>query len=165
MATTTTKKNLEDRLKANPDSLVFSRLADYYLNDDEIDRAVETCGRGMKLHPYNTTGRIVLGRCYMRQKRWQEAADAFAGVCRLDPRNSMAIKLLGDLLARQGSSVPAGDLYRLAASMDPFDAKMAAVASRAVGSGTTELLDILANAERVASGRDIRGRAGKTGND
>ena len=49
METKTATKYLEDRLRANPDSLVFSRLADYYLNDNEIDRAIETCGRGVRL--------------------------------------------------------------------------------------------------------------------
>ena len=150
MTTTTATTSLEERLRANPDSLVFSRLADDYLHNDEIDKAIETCKRGVTRHPDTTTGRIVLGRCYMRQERWKEAIDAFAEVCRLDSRNLMAIKLLGDLFARQGSSVHAGDLYRLVAAMDPFDAKMAAVAARVVGPEKTDLFGILADAEKNA---------------
>jgi len=150
MTTTTATTSLEERLRANPDSLVFSRLADDYLRNDEIDKAIETCKRGVVRHPDTTTGRIVLGRCYMRQERWKEAIDAFAEVCRLDSRNLMAIKLLGDLFARQGSSVHAGDLYRLVAAMDPFDAKMAAVAARVVGPEKTDLFGILADAEKNA---------------
>jgi tetratricopeptide (TPR) repeat protein len=152
---------MEERLGANPDSLVFSRLADYYLHNDEIDRAIETCKRGVMLHPDNTTGRIVLGRCYMRQERWKEAIDAFTEVCRLDSRNSMAIKLLGDLFARRGSSAPAGDLYRLVAAMDPFDAKMAAVAARVNGPEKTELFDILADAEKTAEAVVSTGKSGE----
>ena len=45
--------------------------------------------------------------------------------------------------------------------MDPFDTKMAAVASRSIGSGTTELLDILANAERAATVATSAGASGK----
>ena len=110
------------------------------------------CNRGVSFHPHTTIGRIVLGRCFMKQELWAEAVGVFTEVCRLDPRNTIAIKLLGDLFARQGSSARAGDLYRLVAAMDPFDTTMAAVAARAVGSGKTELSDILAEVAEGAKG-------------
>lgn len=146
---------LEARLGANPDSLAFPRLADYYLQRGEIDRAIETCLRGVDLHPHNTSGRIVLGRCLMGKERFKEAIGTFAEVCRLDPRNSAAMKFLGDLFARQGSGDLAGDLYRLVSRMDPFDTAMASLAGRMIGSGKTDLFDILnegvENAEAGAS--------------
>ena len=37
MATKTGTNYLEERLGANPDSLIFSRLADYYLNCNQIE--------------------------------------------------------------------------------------------------------------------------------
>jgi len=143
MATRHATQQLESRLQANPDSLVFSRLADCYLGRGETDRAIETCLKGVNLHPLNTTGRMVLGRCLIKKERFAEAIGVFAEVCRLDERNAMAMKILGDLFARHGSGDLAGDLYRLAARLDPFDAPMATVAARAIGSGKTDLLDII----------------------
>jgi tetratricopeptide (TPR) repeat protein len=148
MATKTGTNYLEERLGANPDSLIFSRLADYYLTRNQLDRAIDTCMRGIAVHPHSMTGRIVLGRCYLKQERWVEAAGTFTEVCRLDPRNPVAIKLLGDILAQRGKTASAGDFYRLVAAMDPFDAKMAGVVARTIGSGKRDLFELLAEAEK-----------------
>ncbi len=154
MANRQATENLESRLKANPESLVFPRLAAGYLDRGETDRAIETCLKGVNLHPFNTSGRIVLGRCFMKKDRFEEAIGVFAEVCRLDERNVMAMKVLGDLFARHGSRDLAGDLYRLAARIDPFNASIATIAARAIGSGKTDLLDIIE--EGVADAKTLK---------
>ena len=46
MATTTASASLEERLKANPDSLSFSRVAEYFRTSGDIARALNICVSG-----------------------------------------------------------------------------------------------------------------------
>jgi hypothetical protein len=48
----------ENKLKGNPRSLVFSRLADSFRKRGDIQQAVDVCSLGLKNHPRSTTGQI-----------------------------------------------------------------------------------------------------------
>ena len=144
MAPSTASVSLEERLRANPDSLAFSRLADQYRKDGDIAQAIEVCTKGIEKHPDYLTGRLVLGRCYFERKNLESAADVFTQVCRKDRRNAVAIKMLADIFSQQGLSDKAKDLYSILSKMDPYNPALAGKASlQREGTSRKDLFDIL----------------------
>lgn len=136
-------QQLEERLRSNPNSLVFSRIADSYRKGGDIPRAVEICSKGLGIYPTYITGRIILGRCYLEQQNFNEAVKEFTRVCRQDRRNHIAIKMLADVFSKQGMEEKAGDLYSLLLTMDPENASLMHLTSVFKGTGRTDLGDIL----------------------
>ncbi|MBN1578969.1 MAG: tetratricopeptide repeat protein [Chitinispirillaceae bacterium] len=114
-------KSLATVLKNRPDSLLFARLADAYRKEGNIGQAIDLCVNGLNNYPYYSTGRILLGRCYLEQQKYGEAIEAFSTVCAADRRNQMAIKMLADIFVQQGMEQRAGDLYALLLKMDPVN--------------------------------------------
>ena len=51
MTTQETVQYLEDRLQSNPKSLLFARLADFYIKQGRIDDAIGLCKSGVKHNP------------------------------------------------------------------------------------------------------------------
>ena len=93
---------LEEAYKTRPDSLLFARLADAYRKEGDVARAIELCISGLNLYPFYTTGRILLGRCYLEQQQLDAAAKEFTAVCSIDRRNHVAIKMLADIFIQKG---------------------------------------------------------------
>jgi pilus assembly protein FimV len=141
MAEATSSAVLEERLRKNPDSLVFSRVADLCRKNGDIDHAVEICEKGIERHPEYLTARIVLGRCYLERKELEKAAETLTLVCRKDRRNIAALKLLTEVFMRQGMPEKARGLHPRLSRLDP----LAAPASRVTSAGrdTGEETDII----------------------
>jgi Tetratricopeptide repeat len=133
----------ENRLKGNPRSLVFSRLADSYRKRGDIQSAVDVCTLGLKNHPRSITGRVILGRCYLEQEKFKEAIQEFARVIESDPRNQVALKMLADVYARQGLKEKAGDVYAYLRVMDPENPSIVNLCANFTGTGRTNIFEIL----------------------
>jgi len=133
----------ENKLKSNPRSLVFSRLADSYRKSGDIQQAVDVCSLGLKNHPRSTTGRIILGRCYLEQEKFKEAIGEFIRVIESDHRNQMALKMLADVYARQGLKEKAGDVYSYLRAMDPENRSIVNLCTNFIGTGQTDIFEIL----------------------
>jgi tetratricopeptide (TPR) repeat protein len=146
MKSRTAEKN-SDQLKQlyakNPDSLLFSRIADLYRKEGDIKRAIGLCQKGLDAHPEYVTGHIILGRCYIEQENYDSAIDEFISVCKIDRRNHVAIKMLADIFVKKGETEKAGDLYRILTELDPFDTSFKILSSRFDTTGKSDLLDIL----------------------
>ncbi|MBN1600527.1 MAG: hypothetical protein JW915_02910 [Chitinispirillaceae bacterium] len=134
---------LKQLFAKNPDSLLFSRVADQYRMEGDIKHAIELCQKGLEVHPEYVTGRIILGRCYIELENYDSAIDEFISICRLDRRNIVAIKMLADIFVKRGETEKAGDLYRLLTQLDPFDSSFKILSSRFDTTGKNDLLDIL----------------------
>ena len=134
---------LKSVLSERPESLLFARLADVYRKEGNIDQAIQLCINGLNLYPSYTTGRILLGRCFLEQQKTAEAIRAFSMVCIADRRNQVAIKMLADIYARQGMDRKAGDLYALLSGMDPDHPTLRQLCSQFASTGTTDLFAIL----------------------
>lgn len=134
---------LENRLRRNPDSLRFSRLADEYRKQGDVQRAISICTQGLEKHPWYATGRLILGRCYLEQENYAKAIEEFTRVCQQDRGNHVAMKMLADVYAKQGMTEKAGDLYALLARSDPDNASLAHLASENKGSGKKDVFAIL----------------------
>jgi len=143
MAALKAASSLEERLQSNPDSLVFSRVADLYRKAGKVDQAIDICQKGIKRNPGYVTGHLVLGRCYLQQKKQKEAVETFSNVCRMDWRNLAAIRMLAGTLQEQGSPEKAGDLYAFLLKLDPYDKLAGRKASRTGETGTINLLEII----------------------
>ena len=150
MAALKAASSLEERLRSNPDSLVFSRVADLYRKAGKTDQAIDICQKGIKRNPEYVTGHLVLGRCYLQQKKQKEAAETFSNVCRMDWRNLAAIKMLAGTLQEQGSPEKAGDLYSFLLKLDPCDKIAARKASRTGDTGTIGLMEIIGETPAAA---------------
>ncbi|NLG18178.1 MAG: tetratricopeptide repeat protein [Fibrobacter sp.] len=150
MTTRTAEKpieSLERRYRKNPASYVFSRLADAYRREGDINKAVEICESGLDLHPSSVTGRIILGQCYLEQEKLNEAVEEFTKVCTFDRKNQMAIKMLADIFARQGIEQKAADLYAILRKADPKNESLLRSGSKLSSSGKTDLFEILGISE------------------
>lgn len=136
-------EQLKTRLKEQPKSLLFTRLADAYRKAGDVVSAIELCTNGITIFPTYTTAQILLGRCYLEQQKYSEAIDAFTAVCRLDRRNQVAMKMLADVFVKQGGEQKAGDLYALLLAMDPLNTTLKHNASQYPSSGNRDLYAIL----------------------
>jgi tetratricopeptide (TPR) repeat protein len=138
----------QEKLEANSQSLVFSRLADCYRKKGEIQQAIGVCMQGLQIHPDYVTGRVILGRCYLEQEKLKEATAEFVRVVELDRRNQVAVKMIADLYARQGMKEKAGDLYAYLLRMDPENQSLARLSQQNRGNGETNVLRILGIAQQ-----------------
>jgi tetratricopeptide (TPR) repeat protein len=133
----------ESKLSQFPNSLVFSRLADGYRKNGEIQQAIGVCMQGLKSHPDYVTGRVILGRCYLEQEKHKEAIAEFIKVIELDRRNQMAAKMIADIYCRQGMKEKAGDLYAFLLSMDPDNPTLIKLTATFKGTGDTNIQRVL----------------------
>lgn len=146
MKSRTAEKTVEllmTRFNRNPESLVFSRLADEYRKDGNFLKAIEICINGLQVHPEYVTGRIVLGLSYIEQGNYQAAIQELISVLSHDRRNQNAMKMLADLYNRQGKASVAGELYNLINVMDPGNRSVEMVAKQFKYSGSTDVFKIL----------------------
>ncbi len=134
---------LEEKYRSNPDSLVFSRLADSYRKNGDLQKAIDVCNEGLQVHPDYSTGRIILGRCYLETENFGDAVSAFTEVCKRDQKNQMAIKMLADIYSKQGMEEKAGDLYSLLLSLDPENQSFVHLSGLFQGAGKIFLDEII----------------------
>jgi len=134
---------LEQQLKINPQSRVFSRLADKYRLKGNVSEAIHLCLEGLAEHPNYTTGRLVLGRCYAEQKNFQAAIEEFKKVCVADKRNHAALKMLADIFVKLGHSEEAGGLYRILFEMEPDNPAVKNLSAKHPSSIQGSVFDIL----------------------
>jgi len=146
MKSRTAEKTVEalmTRFNKNPQSLVFSRLADEYRKDGNYSKAIEICINGLQNHPDYVTGRIVLGMCYTEQGNHPAAIQELLAAVALDRKNQNAMKLLADLFNRQGNSQAAGDLYTMLSKLDPGNRSLQIISKQFTFSGNTDIFSIL----------------------
>jgi tetratricopeptide (TPR) repeat protein len=136
-------RQYESKLSQNPRSLVFSRLADCYRKNGEIQQAIGVCMDGLKHHPDSVTGRVILGRCYLEQEKLKEATAEFVKAVELDRRNQVAVKMIADVYARQGMREKAGDLYNYLLGLDPDNQSLVRLGASFKGTGATGINDIM----------------------
>ncbi len=85
---------LEKAFRRNPDSPLFARLADLYLDRGQSQRALAICEEGCAHLPKYSTGFIILSKCYEQQDDIEKAREAMGHALRLDPENPGDCKCL-----------------------------------------------------------------------
>ncbi|HEX9654642.1 MAG TPA: tetratricopeptide repeat protein [bacterium] len=112
---------LEEHLKKNPESMLFARLADAYLKEQKIAEAITMCEEGVKKFPYYVTGHLVLGKCYLANKSYDQAEKEFKRVLLFDPKYLAAHKFYGDLMQEIGWENTCESSYKKILQIDPLD--------------------------------------------
>ena len=120
-------ESLQVLLQQNPNSLTFGRVADALLKLGRVDEAVQLCEDGLRRHPSYVTGHMVLGKCYLKKKLFDQAEKEFKRVLLFDPHYLAAHKYYGDLMREIGWDNTCEMSYRKILQIDPFDKGVRAV--------------------------------------
>jgi tetratricopeptide (TPR) repeat protein len=112
---------LEEHIKEHPESLLFARLADAYLKDQKITEAISVCEEGLKRYPFYVTGHLILGKCYLANKSYDQAEKEFKRVLFFDPKYLAAHKFYGDLMQEIGWENTCESSYKKILQIDPLD--------------------------------------------
>ena len=124
---------IESRLRDNPKSLHFARLADYYIKQQRIEDAIELCLEGMKHHPSYVTGSFVLAKAYMAQGEQEKAEAEYKKVLTHDQQFLAAHRQLGDLMAKTGWENKAVMHYKDILRIDPLDGETRQILTNLTG--------------------------------
>jgi tetratricopeptide (TPR) repeat protein len=109
------------KLTQNPESLVFVSLAEAYRKSGMLDEAIETCLKGLQVHPTYMSAHMILGRAYLEKERFEEAATEFTKVAGADVNNIMAHSLLGQTYVKQGKYTNGIEEYQKVLTLNPDD--------------------------------------------
>ncbi|MGH7454979.1 MAG: tetratricopeptide repeat protein, partial [bacterium] len=114
-------ESLQVLLQQNPNSLTFGRVAEALMQQGRLDEAIQLCEEGIRRHPYYVTGHMVLGKCYLQKKLFDQAEKEFKRVLLFDPKYLAAHKHYGDLMREIGWDNTCEMSYRKIMQIDPFD--------------------------------------------
>ncbi|HEY4612239.1 MAG TPA: hypothetical protein VII11_04595 [Bacteroidota bacterium] len=92
-----TIKALEKRLKKQPRSPLFARLASIYLEDGRTDDALRICNDGVAHHPFYTTGHLVKGKVLQAMNNPADARKEYNLVYELRPSIETVARMLNDV--------------------------------------------------------------------
>jgi len=120
-----THRTLEKACAKNPTSILFARVADGYLAQGDVSRALEVCQRGLRYRPSYATGHIVMGRCHLATGRLEEAKQEFHKALQLDADNVAALWHIGQIEFEMGCRREALSTFKKALVLDPFGTELA----------------------------------------
>lgn len=112
---------LENKMKQNPNSILFARLADAYLENDRIDEALRLCEQGVKKHPYYVTGHYIMSKCYVKKKQFDHAEKELKRVLLFDPKYIAAHRDYGDLMEQIDWNNTCESSYEKIVEIDPLN--------------------------------------------
>jgi predicted Zn-dependent protease len=85
---------LEQRLRENPRSPLFARLASLYLGSNRLEESYAICRTGVEHYPDYATGHLILGKCLLQLGQFEEARRELNRVLSLQPNCAVARVLL-----------------------------------------------------------------------
>lgn len=96
------KKRIVDKIQSHPNPILYARLAELYKADDEMNKTIDTCQRGIKAFPKYGGTYLVLGQIYAEKRQWPEAMQQLEKSVALDKYNYLALKLLAQVYLEIG---------------------------------------------------------------
>ena len=112
---------LKSKVSENSASMLYPRLADRYLQINELDRAIEFAEKGVLLHPHYATARYVMAKCYYDNSQFDEANKHLKEALAVDPEHLGALYLQSELLKKLGDFEKVKGNYNLMLDIDPFN--------------------------------------------
>jgi len=112
---------LRKKIEKNPKSILFARLADYYLKQKRIKEALELCTKGCEYNPDYITGNYILAKIYLTMGDHEKAETQFKKVISHDRYFLSAHKHLGDMMAKIGWENKAINHYKDILKLDPME--------------------------------------------
>ncbi|MGH7594955.1 MAG: tetratricopeptide repeat protein [bacterium] len=126
-------ESLQVLLQQNPNSLTFGRVAEALMQQGRLDEAIQLCEEGIRRHPFYVTGHMVLGKCYLQKKLFDQAEKEFKRVLLFDPQYLAAHKHYGDLMREIGWDNTCEMSYRKILHIDPLDKAVKALVEEFAG--------------------------------
>jgi len=94
---------LEDKIRSNPLTPEFVKLANYYLINGNITEAIELLHAGLKFYPGYVTAQLLLGKAYLSNRYFIDAKKIFEKLLADNPEMAIAQKYL-DIAAEMTKS-------------------------------------------------------------
>lgn len=85
-------EKFEEKIRSNPLTSEFVKLANYYLINGNVNEAISLLHSGLKFYPNYTTAKIILGKCYLANRYFFDARKIFEQVLSDNPGLSIANK-------------------------------------------------------------------------
>ncbi|MEO6237372.1 MAG: tetratricopeptide repeat protein [Vicinamibacterales bacterium] len=121
------------------------------------DAAVETLTSLLAEQPQLLRGRVQLAEIYEHQRRWPQAADAWAQVQTLNPRNNEVASRRASALISAGRAGEARDILTAALTTAPNDLRMSFMLAQAQrDAGDLAAAETTARALQAAHPKDVR---------
>jgi predicted regulator of Ras-like GTPase activity (Roadblock/LC7/MglB family) len=105
------KRRLIEKIQSHPNPILYARLAELFKADNELEKTIDTCQKGIRAFPKYGGTYLVLGQIYVEKKQWQEAVAQLEKSVELDKYNYLALKLLAQVYMELGR--PADGAQRL----------------------------------------------------
>ncbi|MBN1151009.1 tetratricopeptide repeat protein [candidate division WOR-3 bacterium] len=115
---------LQKKYDAEPDSLIFARLADAYLSEDMTEQAIKIAEKGVEKHQDYISGLMVLGKCYEKNGEEDKALDIYIRVLEKDKENLLALQKVAKGAYKSGRYEKALDSYKRLLDLNPFDSSI-----------------------------------------
>ncbi|HEY3252011.1 MAG TPA: tetratricopeptide repeat protein, partial [Ignavibacteria bacterium] len=87
-------QKLEDKIRANPLSSEFVKLANYYLINGNINEAITLLKAGLEFYPNYPTAKLLLGKAYLAGRYFMDAKKIFEQLITEFPDMAIAQKYL-----------------------------------------------------------------------
>ena len=113
----TMEKFLHDQKR----EILFARVASNLLRADKVKEAREICEHGLKLFPTYAPGHYILAKCYLVQKKFDEARVEFERVLRYDPNHLNALMELSHIYKGTGLTDIYKDYLLQLLNLDPLN--------------------------------------------
>jgi len=84
----------EEKIRANPLTPEFVKLANYYLINGNITESINLLETGLKFYPNYVTAKLLLGKCYLANRYFFDAKKIFEHLLTENPDMSIARKYL-----------------------------------------------------------------------
>ncbi|MCP2519733.1 hypothetical protein NLC26_01380 [Candidatus Aminicenantes bacterium AC-708-M15] len=110
--------NNEITLKEGKD---FLKVAEKYFSSGEIEKALEVCEKGEKLHPDYSSLKFLKGKLLYYLKRYKEAKEIIESILKEKPDYVPGYKILGDILTHEQKWEEAKTTFQKALFLDPWD--------------------------------------------
>src|SRR5262249_54206491 len=133
-------------------------LASALEESGQVDEAASTLDELLRDQPSMFRARVQLAELYERQRRWRQAADAWAQVQTLNPRNAEIVARRGSALLNAGRAMEARDVVSEAMKSLPKDPRLSYVLAQAQRQvGDFDAAEATARAFRADRPDDVRG--------
>lgn len=119
---------LEHAFASDPASDAYLQLAEAYLALGRHMEAMVVGKKGVRAHPDDPRGRLLLARVYEAQGKEKKALDELQAALQKDPAHAPTLRMAIDLHLRQGATGEAEALLRAAAAVAPDRKALEAIA-------------------------------------
>lgn len=118
------ERNLNQALSLSRHDITFSTLANMYLEQNQMEKAIKVLKAAVSFAPENLDLLTTLGLLHLREQNFHESFELLGQAMTFDPENYKAILAAGSLMQTHGDFDVALTKYRVAAQKSPESAAL-----------------------------------------